>query len=219
MTHLSTEDTGSGVGTPLTTITTLVSRSGQERFAAQEFERTFGAGRNDTQHLSTLLIQQEGGVCFLISQFASRDALQRWRESARYQRMIASFEAHSLRELCTIEEPAVRIAVPSAASGPKWKTLVASWIVTFPLLLGLVRLLDLLVPRAPMPARIAVTSIIMSAAITWLISPFMLRVTRTWRLRNQQMKIVAVGGATDPAAAGPATPAGSAQSATARPIA
>jgi antibiotic biosynthesis monooxygenase (ABM) superfamily enzyme len=187
----------------LTTITTLVSRNGHERFAAEVFARTFAANREATHHLATLLIQQEGGLNFLISQFDGPEALRRWRESAMHRRMIEAFEAHSLRELCTIDQPAARIAVPSAASGPKWKSLVASWVVTFPLLLGLVRLLDLLMPHAPVTARIAVTSIVMSVAITWLIAPFMQRLTRTWRLKNQQMKIVVVDGAAVSKAAAP----------------
>ena len=178
----------------LTTITTLVSRNGHERFVAEEFERTFGTERAATPHRSTLLIQQEGGLNFLISQFDSPEALQNWRESALHRRMIETFEAHSLRELCTIDRPVVRISVPSASSGPKWKSLVASWIVTFPLLLGLVQLLNLLMPQAPAPTRIAVTSIAMSVAITWLIAPFMQRLTRTWRLKNQQMKMMVVEG-------------------------
>lgn len=201
MSNQSQEDPADGGDALLTTITTLVSRSGHERFVAEEFERTFGIDRDATHHLATLLIQQEGGISFLISQFADRDALQRWRASDRHQRMIDTFEAHSLRELCTIEQPVVRVSVPSAASGPKWKALAASWIVTFPLLLGLVRLLDLLLPRSPLLVRIALTSIVMSVAITWLISPAILRITRIWRLKNQQMKVVAVDGVALPGVA------------------
>lgn len=182
----------------LTTITTLVSRGGQERFAAEEFERTFAGNREATQHLAALLIQQEGGLNFLISQFSGPEALRRWRGSAQHQRMIDAFEAHSLRELCTIEQPVVRIAVPSAASGPKWKSLIASWVVTFPLLLALVQILNLLMPSASMPVQVAATSIVMSVAITWIIAPFMGRLTRTWRLKDQQMKIVVVDRAAAP---------------------
>ena len=193
---------------PLTTITTLVSRSGQERFVAEAFEQTFGEDREGTSHRAALLIQQEGGISFLLSRFSGRDALERWRASGRHQRMVDAFDAHSLRELCTIEQPVVRICVPSAASGPKWKTLVASWVVTFPLLLGLVRLLDRVLPWAPQLVRIALTSVVMSVAITWLTSPAILRLTRTWRLSNQQMKIVVVASA-----------AGGTGSTTAHPIA
>lgn len=177
---------------PLTTITTLVSRGGHERFIAEEFERTFGADRTMTPHVATLLIQQESGVSFLISQFRDEDSLRAWRNSARHQQMIDMFEAHSLRELCTIDQPTARVIVPSAMSGPKWKVLITSWIVTFPLLLALIQILTILVPHAPLMARIAITSIVMSMTITWLISPIVMRLTRTWRLRDQQMKIVAV---------------------------
>lgn len=179
-----------GDGGLLTTVTTLVSRRGHERRIAEAFEQTFSGASE--HHLATLLIQQEGGLNFLISHFGDRSDLEAWRASPAHRQMIDAFEAHSLRELCTIDRPVVRITVPNAASGPKWKTLVASWVVTFPLLLTVVELLAFALPGVPFVGRIALTSIVISMLITWLISPFVLRATRTWRLRDQQMKIIVI---------------------------
>ncbi|MDX3911689.1 MAG: hypothetical protein QHC67_18090 [Sphingobium sp.] len=180
-----------------TTITSLISQSGHELFAAHTFEETFAGDRRSVDHLATLLVQQENGVSFLISHFASQEALTAWRSSADHQRMIEALEAHSLRELCTIDRPVARVIVPSHVAGPRWKIFVTSWIVTFPLLVGLIALLDRLIPQATLLARLAVTSLTMSAAITWLISPVVLRLTRTWRLRHQQMRIELIEGPSD----------------------
>jgi antibiotic biosynthesis monooxygenase (ABM) superfamily enzyme len=173
----------------LTTITSLVARSGHERFIAEQFERTFGGGREASSHLGTLLIQEEGGISFLISQFSDAETLEAWRASDAHRQMVGAFEAHALRELCTLENSPVRIQVPNPGSGPKWKILVASWVVTFPLLLTIIQILQFLMPTTPLLARIAIASIVMSAGITWFISPMMLRLTRTWRLKDQLMKI------------------------------
>jgi len=176
----------------LTTITTLISRRGHERHIAKVFEAILGPAGAPNHHLTTMLIQQEGGVSFLISHFANRRALEAWRASSQHQAMVEAFETHSVRELCTVEKPVVRVTVPSAASGPKWKALIASWIVTFPLLLTIVKLLAWLLPGVPLVGRVALTSILLSVLISWFISPFILRATRTWRLKDQQMKIVAI---------------------------
>ncbi len=181
-----------GATAVLTTITSLISRGGHESFVAREFERVFGGKPATSHHLTALLVQQENGVSFLISQFQSRRDLEDWRASPERRRMIEAFEVHSLRELCTIDQPVAHITVPSNASGPKWKLFVSSWIVTFPLLLVLVQFFSLLLPDAPLVLRIALTSIAISLAITWLISPLVLKVTRTWRLRHQQMRIEVV---------------------------
>lgn len=182
----------------LTTITSLVSRGGHERFAAQEFERVFHDGGSSSHHLGSLLIQQENGVSFLISQFRDRRELEDWRASPERQRMIAGFEAHSLRELRTIDRPVARVTVPSHVSGPKWKIFVSSWIVTFPLILGFVEFFTRLLPGTPFALRIALTSIAISATITWLVSPMVLKATRIWRLRDQQMRIEIVAAPAGP---------------------
>jgi antibiotic biosynthesis monooxygenase (ABM) superfamily enzyme len=173
----------------ITTITSLISCAGQEPFAAAEFERTFRGQTTPTRHAATLLIQQQNGLSFLVSSFRTQADLDEWRRSPEHGRMVAAYEAHSLRELCTIDHPVARVVVPSDGSGPKWKSLVSSWLVTFPLLLVVAEMLNVILPGAPPIVRVALTSIAMSIAIAWFISPLLMKMTRTWRLRHQQMQI------------------------------
>jgi antibiotic biosynthesis monooxygenase (ABM) superfamily enzyme len=173
----------------LTTITALIARSGHEAAIAGDFEQAFTRAGDNSHHLAALLIQQQNGISFLVSQFRDHEQLAAWRASAAYRQMIADFERHSLRELCTIDEPVARIAVPSDDSGPKWKVFLSTWIVTYPMLLGISAVFSELAPGMPFAARLALTSIMVTIAIIWVISPVTRRLTRTWRLRNRQMRI------------------------------
>lgn len=181
--------TATGEGGLVTTATSLISRSGHEASIARDFEEAFSGPDTVRPHLATLLIQQENGLNFLVSQFRSAEDLAHWHASADHARMIAAFEEHSLRELCTIDRRVARITVPSNDSGPKWKVLISTWIAIFPLLIMLSWLLDRIVPGLPFVARLALTSFLMSVTIIWLVSPIVRRLTRTWRLSHQQMRI------------------------------
>ena len=173
----------------LTTVTSLVSRSGSEDAVAQFFEQAFRGGVMGSHHLGTLLLQQEDGVSFLVSQFRNREALEAWRASPKHQQMIASFEAHSVRELEMIEARAARLHIPSNSSGPKWKVLASSWIVIFPILLALNLLYERIGPELSRPMHLAVTSFVLAVIQIWFVSPLLQRTTRTWRLADEQMKI------------------------------
>ncbi|TPG59648.1 hypothetical protein EAH89_05255 [Roseomonas nepalensis] len=173
----------------LTTVTSLISRGGQEAAIAGDIERAFFEAGQEAHHVGTLLIQQGDGLSFLVSQFAGEEDLRRWRASPAHRRMVAALERDSLRELCVIGEPIVRMTVPSDGSGPKWKVLASTWVLTYPLLLALSALLDRVAPTLPWAIRLALTSGAVSVALIWAISPLTRRLTRVWRLRDQQMRV------------------------------
>jgi antibiotic biosynthesis monooxygenase (ABM) superfamily enzyme len=173
----------------LTTITSLIARGGHEAAVTRDFETAFVNGGRDTHHLGTMLIHQDGGLSFLVSQFADEAELHKWRSSSAHREMISSFERHSVRELCTFAEPVARISVPSDSSGPRWKVLVSTWVFIYPLLLLLSFLLELVSPGLPMAARLAITSLALSVTSIWVINPVTRSMTRVWRLRDQQMGV------------------------------
>ncbi|WP_458098090.1 hypothetical protein [Roseomonas sp. WA12] len=193
----------------LTTVTSLISRGGREAAIIRDFESAFAEAGRDSHHLATLLLQQGDGLSFLVSQFTGEGDLRKWEASEAHQRMVSSFERDSLRELCIISDPIVRITVPSDASGPKWKVLASTWVLTYPLLLALSAVLDQVAPALPWAARLALTSGAVSIALLWIISPLTRGMTRAWRLRNQQMRVDVVHYPSRPdphGAAGAATP-------------
>lgn len=173
----------------LTTVTCLVSRSGSEDAIAKIFEQTFRDATLSSHHLGTLLLQQEDGVSFLVSQFRNREALEDWRKSAQHQTMIRRFDAHSVRELERIGALAARLRIPSNSSGPKWKVFASTWIVIYPILLTLNVVFEQMAPVLSRSLRLAVTSSILSVMQIWVISPMLQRITRTWRLADEQMRI------------------------------
>ena len=173
----------------VTTVTTLIAKAGQEGTIAREFTRAFAAGGGEPHHLATLLIQQEDGLSFLVSHFRDHGELAAWRASLERQRLISTFDSHSLRDLCTIVQPVAHIVVPSGGSGPKWKTLISTWIVTYPLLLAVIAMLGVLAPDLPVAVALGLVSATMSVTALWIISPVAGRLTRTWRLKGQQMRV------------------------------
>jgi hypothetical protein len=76
----------------------------------------------------------------------------------------------------------VQVRVPSETAIPKWKTWIATWVAVFPLLLALNGLVALLPIKLPMPVELAVTSLIMTATLTWLILPRIRKLLRPWLL-------------------------------------
>jgi len=173
----------------LTTVTSLISRHGREEEVVRHFKRAFARAEGETHHLSTLLIQQLGGLNFLVSQFANEGELEKWQASPAHREMIRALEQDSLRELCKMGGPVVHVVVPGEGSGPKWKVFVSTWVVTYPLLLVMSLGLTALVPDLPLAARLAFTSVTLSIASIWIITPVAMAWTRTWRLNNQQMQV------------------------------
>lgn len=183
------DDAGSEAVPPLTTITSLVAKRGHEQLVVREFERTFVEDAEDNRHLSALLIQQGDGLSFLVSQFSSRDELNAWRTSTGRKRLIEAFDLHSLHELCTIDHRVARLEVPNGASGAKWKGLVAGYAIGLPILTFVVLALNLVAPGLPLPLSLAIIMLVMSVTNTWIVGPLLARWTRTWRLKDQQMRI------------------------------
>jgi uncharacterized protein len=176
------------LASPVISITTLIPGRNSEGQIAEAFEHALGEG-GDSRHLATVLIEQEGGISFLVSVFPDDDAFRSWQRSPDRKAMVARFDALSLRQLCAASERAVRISVPSDASGPKWKLFASTWSAIFPILLVINITLAHLAPGMALAARLAVSSLLMSAAVVWVISPWVHRITRTWRLRGQQTRI------------------------------
>ncbi|WP_420139639.1 hypothetical protein [Sphingomonas sp.] len=175
--------------TPVAAITSLIVRGGQGDAIVQAFKNALISQPAKRRHIMTLLLQQENGLSFVISLFRSREDLQQWQAAAERQQMIKAFEDHSLRQLCTIHHRVAKLTVPSDESGPKWKVLLTTWLSMLPLLLLLNGTFLLLVPDIPWPIRLIMTSFLLSISVIWFVSPFSRRITRTWRLKHQQMRI------------------------------
>ncbi len=173
----------------LKTITILVPESGREKSVVESFDDIFATDTAEELHVGSLLIQQAGGLSFIVSEFADADQLERWRLSHERRQLMERFERKSLRELETIRVPFAKVSVPSNESGPKWKIAVSNWIVTYPALLVLNGLLYLITPTLPLPVRLAITSLALTCAVIWIIAPLTKRITRVWRLRDQHLQV------------------------------
>ena len=177
-------------GRVVTTITTLIAKPGKEDKIQRDFETAVAAVSNGVNSHRTILIQQEDGISFLVSAFANKETLQNWRNSKEYRSMIAGLDNHAIREISEIDGSTAHLIVPSDESGPKWKDFLVSWVVVYPLLLLMNFILDQLVPDLIDPIRLAVSSSILTTVLVWFISPVTRKLSRDWRLRHQQMKVM-----------------------------
>ncbi|WP_442680750.1 hypothetical protein ACSBM8_06025 [Sphingomonas sp. ASY06-1R] len=175
--------------TPVAAITSLIVRGGQGDAIVQAFKSALRTPPAQRRHLMTLLLQQENGLSFVISLFRSKEDLQEWQAAAERQQMIRAFEDHSLRQLCTVHHRVAKLTVPSDESGPKWKVLLTTWLAMLPLLLLLNGTFLLILPDIWWPFRLVITSFLLSVSVIWFVSPVTRGMTRTWRLKNQQMRI------------------------------
>jgi antibiotic biosynthesis monooxygenase (ABM) superfamily enzyme len=76
------------------------------------------------------------------------------------------------------------IRLPSEQAAPKWKTFIATWAAVLPLLLVLNALVGLL----PLPklVRLPLSSVLLTASLTWFVLPFVRRRVRPWLLADDE---------------------------------
>ncbi|RDE06556.1 hypothetical protein [Sphingomonas aracearum] len=132
----------------------------------------------------TLRLEQAGGLVHLLTIFDDAEALRRWQAHPATLALMRGGRAHAAMREDTAQASAARFALPAEASGAKWRRFLVTWLAVFPILLVLNGLLQLLPVRLPMFARLAISSPLLTATLTWLVLPWANRRTRAWRLSD-----------------------------------
>lgn len=88
------------------------------------------------------------------------------------------------------EASALAIVVFDGQPTPaKWKTFLLTWIAVYPTLLLIMYALDALVPNLWRPIQLAISSLLLTSSLTWLIMPRLTSLLRPWLFRGVKQAI------------------------------
>lgn len=133
-------------------------------------------------HRGSVRLEQGGGLVHLLHQFDDAAARDRWEGSADHARLIADGERFPVERHQYDCGARLRFLVPSESAASKPKMWLATWLTVFPLLLGLSTAARMLLRDWPQPLQLALTSLIMTATLTWIVLPRVNRLLRPWQL-------------------------------------
>jgi antibiotic biosynthesis monooxygenase (ABM) superfamily enzyme len=176
-------------GRSATVVVSRVINPGMESEFDQWVREVDAAARRFPGHRGNVRLQDPGGVNHLVYQFDSEDELRRWEASEPRRRLVRRGDELSRRWRQMAMGLDAWFAVPGQAASPKWKTFVATWLAVYPTLLaisyGVYGLLALAgVPHLFRPLRLVMTSMPMTAALTWIVMPRVTRLLRPWLMQG-----------------------------------
>ena len=165
---------------PATLVTTRLVRPGHEDEFARWADRFDEAACRGPGTEGSLRLEQPGGMHHFVHRFPSRPELDRWLGGEDYRALAAEADRYSVGRGEVAEGERRRASLPSEAAVPKWKTWVATWVTVFPLLLALNAAVGVAAGGLPEPVRLAITSLVMTAALTWFLLPRIKKWLRPW---------------------------------------
>jgi uncharacterized protein len=151
-------------------------------------ERLDATAREQAGFVAAARLEQSGGLTHLVQFFGSPAALADWQASERYRAFVAEGEALSVGLRQTADDPA-RIDVPAESSAPKWKSFLVTWLAVLPVLLILSSAIRAAFPQLPPLLQTAGSSVLLTAALTWIILPPVQRRARAWMLRTDEGRL------------------------------
>ena len=173
----ATRTTGTG---PVTVVATRVVTKGCEDAFQDWANRSDAAVRAHDGHRGNVRLEQAGGVFHLVYQFESRNQLDAWEQSDCFRTLAAEADDFSISRRQTKPGRDAFFYLSGDADAAKWKRFVMTWAAVLPLILALNGLLALLPFELPMPVRLGLSSLVMSALLTWLILPWITRRLKPW---------------------------------------
>jgi antibiotic biosynthesis monooxygenase (ABM) superfamily enzyme len=154
-----------------------------ERFVA-------AAARSGSLEGSSVLAPAHSGSLLVLLRFASTNELERWQSSADYQALVDEADrisdsgAHSqvrtgMETWFTLPDSPIPQSPP-----PKWKMALTTWIGLFPMVVALGFLFR---PFAmPALAAQAISTLIPTAMLTWVVMPNLTRVLYGWLYKRSE---------------------------------
>ncbi len=171
-------------GEPVTVVASRVVQSGSVDAFRAWAGRVDDAVQRFPGHRGNIRLEQADGIFHLVYQFDTRDQLVAWEASEEYRALNEEGERFSIARRQTGAGDQLSFDLPGEASAPKWKSFLMTWIVAVPVILSLNAILDLLSVDWPQPVRLAFTSAVLIATLTWLILPWVERWLKTWVLSD-----------------------------------
>jgi uncharacterized protein len=181
MTRATTDlEPGQGV----TVVVTRVVRPGKERAFAEWADEVDATAAEFPGHLGGVRLHDHQGLNTLIYRFDSDEHLSAWENSPRRQELIRRGNQISDERHTTTRDHNAWFGVPGQDAPPRWKTFVLTWLAAYPTLLIVSTVVRALAPGLAQPLILVISSLILTALLTYVLMPRLRRLSRGWLLRG-----------------------------------
>lgn len=167
-----------------TVVISRAIRAGREDAFDTWVERIERDARSADGHLASLRLGQTAGLQHLIFRFDDRNSAVAWQGGKDFRRLTEEADTFSVGLDQTKLGDPVCFELPSDASAAKWKRFVTTWIAVFPILLAISTVVRWLLQDVPPALQLVPSSLMLTAALQWLVLPRLQRWSRFWVLKN-----------------------------------
>lgn len=167
-----------------TIVVSRVVHPGRERQFDQWAREIDAVARRYPGHLGNVRLHDAGGINYLVYRFDSPEHLHAWEASDERRRLVAKGDEISDEHRDTAIGMDAWFAIAGKPATPKWKTFLVTWMAVYPVLLLIVYALDAFLPGLERPVQLAISSVLLTSSLTWIIMPLLTRQLRPWLLRG-----------------------------------
>lgn len=160
--------------------------AGREEEFARWADRFDEAARACAGGRGGMRLEQPNGLVHFIQRFESEEAARRWCDSDVRRRLGAEADAFSAEHSEIATGDRVQVRLPSEAAVPKWKLWLATWAAVFPLLLAMNAIAKAVAGGLPQAVQLGLTSLAMTAVLTWFVLPEIRKRLRPWLFRDDE---------------------------------
>ncbi|GGB34548.1 hypothetical protein GCM10011380_25010 [Sphingomonas metalli] len=139
-------------------------------------------------HVSSLRLEQAGGLFHLIHQFGSSGDRDRWLEASDYHHLLRRAERFPVERRQCVDGRRAHLVVPSESAADPKRTFITTWLAVFPVLLVLSTLVRSVASSLPQPIQLLFSSLMLSALLQFVILPRVQRFARPWTLSDPDGK-------------------------------
>lgn len=151
-------------------------------------ERVIAAAAHGGTHAATRL-DQAGGIHHLLLHFPDSTALHVWIAGPNWTALANEAQRFSVGLDQQAHGVTTHFTLPAEAAARKWKTALVTWLGVVPALLAFSSLIGWAAPNWPRTAQQILSSILLTAALTWIILPRVRSWSRFWMLQDSAGKL------------------------------
>jgi antibiotic biosynthesis monooxygenase (ABM) superfamily enzyme len=168
----------------VTVVVTRVVHPGHEQEFADWADEVDRAATGFAGHRGGARLHDEQGLNHLIYHFDSAGELHAWESSPQRAELIARGDEISDEQRSTAGSSHAWFTIPGGTTPTRWKNFVLTWIAVYPILLILALGIKAIAPGLPQPLSLAISSVTLTALLTWVVLPRLTRRARPWLLRG-----------------------------------
>jgi uncharacterized protein len=173
---------------PVTTTVTRRVKPGHEQSYEQFLSGIIAAASEFPGHLGVEVFRPESasaGEYRIVYRFDTAEHLRNWLDSDEHAAWLVRAEPHVIGPMRTsfvtgLESWFTLPRSPGTPPPPPYKMALLTWVTIFPLITGLVVVLQPLVEDLPLVLRLGITTAVTVPLMTWVVMPRVTRLLRGW---------------------------------------